>query len=170
MTDRHRIYLTVATSLVAVVLSALVAPVARAQEPEQFSYRWWKRDLYWKNYYCHGDYHPEGCERWRRWRRWQWNQQPSEGPLCHDSVSATGAQGQTEQAAYDRAVIAWQGHVQFLHGARYTIIAAAKDATVNCAPSNVADAARENWGALYRCEIKARPCRQPPQKLDLRGK
>jgi hypothetical protein len=160
-------------SLIAVMaLSLSLNAPAKAQEPELFSYKWYRKDRVWSQYYCGGAYRPEGCDRWRRWRRWQWNynQGVGEGPICHDSVRATGTQGESEESAYDRAVIAWQGQVQFLHGARYVVLKSARDATVTCAPSNIPDAIREKiGGTLYRCEIKARPCRQLPQKIDLGG-
>lgn len=50
---------------------------ARAGEPEQFSYKWWKQDAYWGQYFCGGKYRPEGCDGYRRWRRWQEYRRPA---------------------------------------------------------------------------------------------
>jgi hypothetical protein len=65
---------TLAAFLVVALAFALWPLRAGASEPEQFTYRWYKQDRVWGQYYCQGEYRPEGC--WRRWR----HHKPSPNP------------------------------------------------------------------------------------------
>jgi hypothetical protein len=52
-------------AIVATILASLwFAHMVAAQEARPFSYRWYKKDLYWGKFHCGGEYRPEGC--WRR--------------------------------------------------------------------------------------------------------
>lgn len=67
MTQNDRLFRwTFAAFLVVAVAWALWPLRAGASEPEPFTYKWYKQDRVWGQYYCHGEYRAEGC--WRRWR------------------------------------------------------------------------------------------------------
>lgn len=173
MTQDRMFRWTFATFLVVAVAWALWPLRAGASEPEPFTYKWYKNDLYYKHYFCGGRYRAEGCDRWR-WRKHHARHHryvvPSD-PTCHRLISATGGAAQTEESAKGRALLAWQAEVAFHFGDRYLGIDNAKDATIACAQAGVPDTVgskiQDFIGVGHvRCHITARPCRVEARALN----
>jgi hypothetical protein len=163
MTQNNRLFLwTLVTTIVVALAWIFWTLPAKAEWPgDTFTYKGYRKDLYWGKYHCGGRYRREGCERWRQ-RRWKARHVPvaSGDALCQPVVPRTGEQAQSETAAYESAVTAWRGEVRFLYGERYTDLDKARNKDRTCAPSSVADSVRDKTLApLFRCRITARPCR-----------
>lgn len=160
--------------LFALVTSAFVVTSAPAQEPQPFTYRWYKKDAYWSQFYCGGRYRPEGCNRYRRWRRHHRPTVYSNGAsdtYCHRLIEATGDQAQSKDSAENLALRTWQGRVRFHFGEKYLSFENARDKKITCSPSSVADTVGGKIQdkllgiSHFRCELSARPCRAPARKL-----
>lgn len=159
----------VSAILMGILIWMAITPPAGAGEPEQFTHEAYRRDLYWRGYYCRdGRYHAEGCDAWR-WRRQHRHYHQPVNPdsvVCHAMVPAVGEQAQSEEAAWEAAITSWRGRVRWLHGERFTNHKAARDLLRACAPSSVPDAYRDQkLPPLYRCEMQARPCRPQAMKI-----
>ena len=153
-------------TLLALLLLTLSIGTAKAEWPQNaFSCASYRQDLYWQTWarrHC-----PDW--RWRQWRRWKAHHVPyaSGDALCQPVVEATGDQAQSENAAWENALIAWKGRVRFRYGERFTDFAKARMPSRVCAPSSVADSGRDKaFSQLYRCEIGARPCRVEARPLN----
>jgi hypothetical protein len=90
---------------------------------------------------------------------------------CHRLIEATGEQAQSKDNAEERALRAWQGRVRFHFGEKYLDFGNARDKRITCSPSSVSDTVggkiQEKLLGVshYRCEISARPCREPARKV-----
>lgn len=158
----------ITAAAIAAVLTLAIGP-ASAQEAwtdHAFTCRAYRADLYWHRWAR------EHCRDYRwRWRRYhrshQWQPVNPDGVVCHGFVPAVGEQAQSEEAAWEAAIVAWRGRVRWLHGERFTDHQAARNLIKACAPSSVPDAYRDQkLPPLYRCEMQARPCRAVPRKVD----
>jgi hypothetical protein len=156
------------------ILAVILTPPAGARDPEPFTYKWYKNDLYYKHYFCGGRYRAEGCDNWRwrrHYRRTRHVPYASGDALCHRMISATGGAAQSEESAKSRALLAWQAEVSFHFGDRYLSIERAKDATIACAQAGVPDTVGSKIQDMIgvghvRCHVVARPCRVEARPLN----
>jgi hypothetical protein len=148
-----------------IAVALIAGASARSEFPrDAFTCRAYRADLYWHRWareHCPGYRHKTWRRRWTAPR----HAVPRE-PTCHALVPAIGEQAQSEASAWDAAIVAWRGRVRWLHGERFSDHNAARDLVKACAPSSVPDAYRDaKLPQLYRCEVVARPCRAPPQRI-----
>jgi len=93
------------------------------------------------------------------------------GPLCQSLVVATGERAQSEEAALNKALSAWQQQVQFRFGESYTGFHLAKRPERLCAPAGLADTLtgkimQKGLGINHwRCELRGYPCRERPESM-----
>lgn len=98
--------------------------------------------------------------------RWHRHYDERDWGRCHGIVPAAGEQAQNEEAAFESALTAWRGAVRFLYGERYTKFDLARDPIKACAPSSIADSARDKtFPPLYRCRLSGRPCAVQPRPI-----
>jgi hypothetical protein len=77
---------------------------------------------------------------------------------CIDTQRGVGTQWANEGGAEEAARKDWMETVRFDHGEKYMDITFAKDYRHRCSRSSVGEVA---GNVLYRCEVKARPCKAP---------
>jgi hypothetical protein len=137
---------------------AFITAPANAEDPEQFTYKWYKRDLYWQRYFCGGEYRPNGCERHWRWRparyyshRWRYTQ-PSR---CKLNVRVIGSEANTKSGAQVYGERSWFIAVRHDYGVKYSNLDRAKDVRIICDPSTITQFAKR---VLWICVVSAVPC------------
>ena len=79
-------------------------------------------------------------------------------PTCLDTFRGVGTQWPTQSGAEEAAKKDWAETVRYDYGERFMDIDHAKDYRHACSRSSVGEIA---GSVLYRCEVKARPCRAP---------
>ena len=141
-----------ASAIVAIALWLAMTWPAGAHEPERFTYRWYKNDAYWKNYYCGGRYRPGGCDRYRQRRYYRPRHVVSH---CKPRVRIVGWEANSYKGAQTYGERAWFFAVRHDHGAKYANLDRAKSVQFKCDPSTVTQVAKR---ILWICVVEAVPC------------